>query len=158
MLKTNIIKATGISAAIVAGSLLAVTAANAQRGGVSEEERQERITELSERFNLDESEVQAYFEEKREERKAEREERRAEFVAGLVESGTLTQEQADELTVLKDSLREDVQALKEADGDKEEIKALMEEMKAEVEAWANEQGIDLDDIRPDKGEKRGQRR
>ena len=158
MLTKNIIKATGISAAILAGSLLAVTAANAQRGGVSEETRQEKISELSERFSLDEAEVQAFFDEKKEERKAEREEKRAEFVAGLIEDGVLTQQQADELSSLKEGLKEEIQALKESDAGRDEIKALMEELKAEVEAWADEQGINLDDIRPDKGEKRGFRR
>ena len=156
MNKVNLIKASGISLAVVAGSMLAVTAANAHRGGVSEEDRAERVSELAERFNLDESEVQSYFEEKKEERRGEREEKRAEHLAGLVEAGTVTQEQADELTALKDDFKSEVEALKESGAEREELKTLMDEKKAEVEAWAEAEGLNLDDIRPERGEgKRG---
>ncbi len=158
MLTKNIIKTSGIGAAIIAGSMLAVTAASAHMGSFNEEDHQEHISELSERFNLDESEVQAYFDEKREEHEAEREEERAEHIASLVENGTLTQEQSDELKNLHDGFREEIDSLKESEADREEVRTLMDEKRAEIEAWAEAEGIDLEDIRPEmgrKGEKHG---
>jgi hypothetical protein len=142
----------GVGAAIVAGSMMAVTVASAQS---SPEQKAERVSELSERFNLDETEVQAYFEEKKSEHQAKRTEMRAEHVAGLVEAGTLTQEQADELSALKDSFKTEVVALKDSGADHEEIKTAMQGNRAEVEAWADAEGINLDNIKPEHGEKRG---
>ena len=143
----------GVGAAIVAGSMLAVTAASAHGG--SEEKQAERASALAERFNLDESEVQSYFEDQRTERKAEREAKRAEHISGLVEAGTLTQTQADELIALKDETKASIEELKESGAEKEEIKSAMEESRSAVEAWASEQGINLDDIRPEGKEKGG---
>lgn len=151
---TKTISTVGVGAAIVAGSMMAVNLASAHEK-FSEEQQATRVTELAERFNLDESEVQSYFEEKKAEHQEEREAARAEFVAGLVEDGTLTQEQADELAAMKDDIKSEVQALKESGAEREEIKALMEENRAAVEAWAEAEGLDLDAIRPEKGE--GQR-
>ena len=144
------IATAGVGAAIVAGSLLAVTAVNAQT--ISSDKQAERVSELAERFSLDEADVKAFFEEKKAEHQAEREEERAEFVAGLVADGTLTQVQADELTALREATKAEVDALRESGAEREEIKTLMEEKKAEIEAWAEAQGIDLDSIRPEKDE------
>jgi hypothetical protein len=144
----------GVGAAIVAGSLLAVTAVSAHGGG-SEDKQAERVSSLAERFNLDEAEVQTYFEEQKAEREAEREAKRAEHMSGLVEAGTLTQAQADELIALKDEAITSIQELKESGADREEIKAVMDENRAAVEAWASEQGVNLDDIRPEGHEKGG---
>jgi hypothetical protein len=144
----------GVGAAIVAGSMLAVTAASAH-SGVSEEKQTERASALAERFNLDESEVQSYFEDQRAVHKAEREAEHAEHIAGLIEAGTLTQAQADELTALKDEAKASIEALKESGANREEIKKLMDENRSAVETWASEQGINLDDIRSEGHEKGG---
>ncbi len=82
-------------------------------------------------------------------RQAEREENRAEFIAELVSDGTLTQEQADELATLKDEIKAELEALKESGADHGEIKSLMEENRAAIEAWADSEGIDLESIRPE---------
>ena len=155
MNKTNILKASGLTLAVVAGSTLAVTAASAHMGANNSERQLEKVSEIAERFDLEESEVQAYFDEKKQEQQEKREANRAEHVSALVEAGTLTQEQADALTALKDSFRSEVQALKESGADREEIKTAMEDHKDEVESWAEAEGVSLDDIRPEKGEKRG---
>ena len=138
----------GVGAAIVAGSMMAVTAASAHYGG----DNSERVAEFAERFELEESEVQAYFDEKHEARQQERETARAEHMAGLVEAGTLPQEQADALSAKHEELRAAVQSLKESDASREEMKSQMEENRDAMQAWAEEQGINLDDVRPEKGE------
>lgn len=151
----HITQTAGISLAVLVASLLAVSAASAHFSGGGKEQQQERVTELAERFNLDENEVETYFEEKRVEHQAEREEKRAEHMASLVEAGTLTQEQADELTAMREATRDQVKALRDSGAEREEIKTLMEEKHAEVEAWADAQGLSLDDIRPEHGRRHG---
>jgi hypothetical protein len=152
---TKSLSTVGVGAAIVAGSMLAVTAASAHIGGGSEEDQAVRVTEFAERFDLEESEVKSYFDEKKTANQAEREAARAEQVAGLVEAGTLTQTQADELTALKDGFRAEAEALKDSGADRDAIKAAMEDNRSEVKAWAEAQGIDLGDIKPERGEGRG---
>jgi len=158
MNKVNVLKAGGISLAVLVGSTLAVTAASAHHGG-TEEQRAEKISNYAEKNDVSESEAEAYFEEKKATRQAERGEKRAEHIAGLIETGTLTQTQANELTILKDGFKGEVEALKESGAEREEIKAAMEENRSEVEAWAEAQGINLDDIKPERGEgeRKGQR-
>ena len=151
MNKVNVLKAGGLSLAVLVGSTVAVTAASAHNGGGAED-RAERISTYAEENNVSESEAQTFFEEKKAERQAERSEKRAERIAGLVEAGTLTQTQADELTALKDGFKAEAETLKESGAEREDIKAAMEENRAEVEAWADAQGINLDDIKPERGE------
>ena len=148
MKASKAISTVGIGAAIVVGSMLAVTAAGAHNSGTKDD----RIADFSQHFNLDETEVKAYFEEKKAEHKAEHEAKRAEHLAGLVESSVLTQAQADEMVALREGFREEVKALKESGASREEIKAKMAENKEAFQAWADEQGINLEDVRPEKGE------
>ena len=156
MKATKAITTAGVGAAIVVGSMLAVNLASAQ---TSQEDRQaERASQLAEKLGVESSAVEAAFAELKEERRAEREAARAEFVAGLVSDGTLTQAQADQLTAFKDEFKTEVEALKESGAERDEIKAAMEENRAEIEAWAEAEGLNLDDIRPEKGEGRKGRR
>jgi hypothetical protein len=138
---------------VATGTALGISGASAHSGG-NEEERAARVSELAERFNLDESEVESYFEEKRTEHEAEREQKRDEHLAGLVEDGTLTQEQADALKAKMEELHEARDALKDQDLTREEMREQMEANREELQSWAEEQGIDLDAIRPEKGEGR----
>lgn len=148
---TKAISTVGIGAAIIAGSLLAVTAASAHEGGKSTQD--ERATAIAERFNLDETEVKAYFEEQKAEHQAKRETKAAEHISSLVEAGILTQAQADELKTMKEEARASADKLKDEGGDREALKSLMEENRTKVEAWATSKGINLDDIRPKGAEK-----
>ncbi len=137
----------GIGAAIVAGSMFAVSAANAQSGGgVSDD----RATAIAEKLGVDSDQVKEAFEEVHAEKKAEREEQKAERLAGLVSDGTLTQEQADSLTAKHAELRETMQALKDSGASREEIRKQMKTAKEEFKTWAEEQGIDLEAIRPER--------
>ena len=148
---TKLIKTGGASLAIVAGSMLTVTGASAHFGGGSDEDRQTQITELAERFNLDESEVKSYFEERNSEHKADRKKQRVDHLASLVEDGALTQEQADMLAEMQKSAREEIKTLRDTDASQGEVKAFMDTRRNELEAWAEEQGIDLDAILPERG-------
>ena len=148
---TKLIKTGGASLAIVAGSMLTVTGASAHFGGGSDEDRQAQITELAERFNLDESEVKSYFEERNSEHKADRKKQRVDHLASLVEDGTLTQEQSDMLAEMQKSAREEIKTLRDTDASRDEVKALMDTRRNELKAWAEEQDIDFKTLRPERG-------
>ena len=151
---TKILSTAGIGAAIVTGSLLAVSYASAQTSE-GEDRQAQFASNLATELDLDSSEVQAALESLKEQRQAEREEARAERLAGLVEDGTLTQEQADQLTAFKDDFRAEIEALKESGAEREEIQAAKEANKAEIQDWADEQGLNLDDIRQEKDGRKG---
>jgi hypothetical protein len=146
---TKSLSTLGVGAAIVTGSMMAVTMASAHS---STEQKADRVSELAERFDLEESEVQSYFDEKKTANQAEREAAQAEHVDGLIEAGTLTQTQADELTALKDGFKTEIESLKDSGADRDAIKAAMEDNRSEIKAWAEAQGIDLGDIKPERGE------
>ena len=139
----------GIGAAIVAGSMLAVSAANAQSENANGDNR---AGEFAERFNLEEGEVKQYFEEKHEQRHEDREAKHAEHLATLVSDGALTQEQADALSAKKDEMHEAREGLRDQDLTREEMKEQMMQSKDEFKVWAEEQGIDLEALRGEKGE------
>lgn len=99
------------------------------------------ITAIAERFNLNEAEVKAVFEEHRalmaESMKAEAEER----LAIAVEDGKLTAEQAEAIK----QKHEENEAFRESlkDLDEEERREAMKSHMEESKAWAEEQGIPL---------------
>lgn len=144
---TKVLTAAGIGTAIVVGSLLAVSTANAHMGGGSDT----IASELATRFNLNEGEVESFFEEKRQEHKADMDEKRAQHIASLVENGTLTQEQADALTAKLDEMHTKREAVREENLSRDERHEQMEQLREEFESWAESQGIDLDVIHPEGG-------
>jgi len=152
---TKTMATVGIGAAIVTGSMLAVSAAGAH-GSTSSSTG--RATEFAERFDLSEDEVKQYFEERRGEYQAEREEKHAERLEALVEDGTLTQEQADALSAKKDEIHEAKEALQDGDLTRSEMREQMEAAREEFKTWADEQGIDLDSIRQDSEGEKGDHR
>ncbi len=138
-----------LSGVVIGAATLGTIGVSAQSTGGGET----FLDRVSTTFGIDKAELEAERDAFREEKKAEHQEARAEHVAGLVEAGTLTQEQADELAELKDGFKAEIEALKESeDASREDFQALKEARKADVEAWAEANSIDLDDIRPEKGE------
>ena len=102
------------------------------------------IDQLVSRFSLNEDEVQEVFDANRTERTAEKQANQEDKLATAVADGDLTQEQSDlitaKLTETKDDFVDDNENL--SDKTTEERKELMEARKAEIEAWAEENGID----------------
>lgn len=144
MKATKALTTAGVGAAIVAGSMLAVTTANAHFYGNSDE----RAAALAERFDLDAVEVQRYFEEKKAEKSVEREEKRNQHIASLVSDGTLTQEQADALDAKWDEMKSKKDALKEQELSSEEMREQFEQSRSEFNSWAESEGINIEDIKP----------
>lgn len=148
------ISTVGVGAAIVAGSMFAVNAAGAHNIGSGDGNKSERISALAEKLGVDEASVESAFSELKEEKQAERKAKHAKHIASLVADGTLTQEQADALSAKREELKAAKETLNDQDLSRAEIKEQMESAREEFKAWAEEQGIDLESIRPE-GMKKG---
>ncbi|MCA9369399.1 MAG: hypothetical protein H6773_03870 [Pseudomonadales bacterium] len=148
-----------IPALAIAG-LLTVGAFSASTVQAMEAERGLPLAmRIAERFGLNESDVEEVFSQYRVERQVAAQERFEEHLASLVEDGTLTQEQSDAIIQKHEEMRADHEALMNATP--EERDAYREQHRAEMKAWAEEQGIDTSEIMPaggpvgPKGERNG---
>ena len=153
--KTSLL-AAGVVTSVAAIGLIGLPSASAQEGSFASG----IASSLAERFNLSEAEVETFLDEQRDTFRAERQEARAEAraerLAELVEDGTLTQEQADTMTEMKEAMQAEKQELKDQDLSREEIREAMSELREEFQTWAEEEGIDLEEIRGDH-DKKGRR-
>lgn len=133
---------------IVAGVLGSVTLASlAGMGAVSAETgtsgRESLITRIAQKFNLQESEVKAVFEEERTAREAERTKAIETELAQAVTDGKLTTEQKDKIL----AKRAELQAEREADFDTlkdktaEERRTAMQTKRVELKKWATDNDI-----------------
>ena len=151
-LKVNLVAAAAVA------TITGVGAIGASHVNAQSADNSTRAQEFAERFGLSEDEVQAYFDEKRAERQGNREERRQEHLQSLVDDGVITEEQKslleEKFAELKDA-REGVNFRELSDEEKEALKEEKEQRKAEFEQWAEDNGINLDDIKPDHENKRG---
>lgn len=105
------------------------------------------ITRIAERFNLEESDVEAVFEEHRQERQSGRSEAHREHLSSLVDEGILTEEQKAELESIHEQRRQTIDSIRTDGLNREEMHDAMSGLRDEVEAWAESNGIDLDALR-----------
>ena len=140
----------GIVTAVTAGSITGVNAVSAHTNdGVSKDALIDRVAADA---GVDRSVIEASFESHQEDMKAEREATRAEHLDQLVTDSTLTQEQREALELKFEELKSQKESLRDQDLSREQKRELMKESREEFKAWAEKQGINLDDIRPEKGE------
>lgn len=99
------------------------------------------IKKLVERFNLNEEEVKKVFDEAREERRAEMRARFEERLNQAVKEGKITEQQKKAIMAKKEEMQAEREKLK--DLTPEERRQMREKHKQELEAWAKENGIDL---------------
>ena len=115
--------------------------------------RQDNMADaIANKFKLNKTEVQQVI---KDQRKQNHEQRQQERIAELVKDGKITQEQADKLKVKLQSM----EAKREAahnETDPAKRKAAHEAIKAEMEQWAKDNGIDPSVIRPPRGEREAQ--
>jgi len=150
-LNKNLLIAMAVTS-IATGSIIGISAVSAHGGG---ENKNELVTKLAEKFNVDASEVESVFKKQHAEMKAEREVKRTERLQALVDAGTITAEQKTALEAKFEEMATTRQALKNQDLSLEEIHAKMDEGRSAIESWAKEQGINLKDIRPEGGQMGG---
>ena len=111
------------------------------------------VDKIVEQYDASEADAQTFVDGLKAEFEANREANRDEHLSGLVESGVLSEEQRAELEAFGEDRREQIAELKAQDLSREEIKEAMEGLRDEVEACAEAEGIDLDEIKPDKGDR-----
>lgn len=140
--------AAGVVTTVAVGSVVGTSLVSAHPGT----DNASIVDKIASTFNLNKDEVEAVFEEARDERHQEMETKHAERLSSLVEAGTLTQDQANALAAKHDEMQATRESLKDQDLTREEMKDQMEAAREEFKTWAEEQGIDLESIRPEKGE------
>ena len=101
------------------------------------------IVRIAERFRLPQEDVQAVFDEQRQEMETARQQGQVRRLAALVEDGTLTQAQADALKEKQAEMHAAMESFKdlEPEARQDAMKAQMEQMRS----WMQEQGIDFPD-------------
>ena len=102
------------------------------------------IQNLAKAFGVSEDEVETVFEETREQKKDE-------HLDSLVENGTLTQEQRDALEAKQEEMHSQREEIMNSSMTAEERREAMKTLQDNMESWAEEQGIDLSEFRPERG-------
>jgi hypothetical protein len=105
------------------------------------------VEKIATRFNLNEDEVQAVFDEHHKSHEAEMKAAHRERIAQAVTDGKLTQEQADHISKTLEeihALRGDASPKELSDTSRQQIREKMDAL----HDWADEQDIDMHDIGP----------
>jgi len=139
--------------AITGATFLGVNAASAQTSD------QSLASRIAEKFSINEGEVQSVVDEFKSERQMDRQEDRqekhAERLQDLVDDGTLTDDQRTSLQEFGERRQDSIRELRDQNLSREEIREAMEGLRQEVEAWAEDQGVELEDIRGDHNKHHG---
>ncbi|MCA9346196.1 hypothetical protein KC960_01775 [Candidatus Saccharibacteria bacterium] len=105
-------------------------------------------SDLAQRFNLNQNDVESFLEEKHQEREQQMEQNRTEQLQNLVDSGKLTADQKNALEAKFDEMRTERESLKNQNLTREEMHTKHQELRDSFKSWADSQGIDLSLIRP----------
>ena len=98
---------------------------------------------IATKFKLNKTEVQKVIDQNHEQHRADR-------LAQLVKDGKLTQAQADKLKAKETEIHTKMEAARN-ETDPVKRKAARDAIKAEMDQWAKDNGIDLSTIRPGRG-------
>ena len=139
--------ALGAVTAIGAGTAVATTNASAHEGGAKDS----LVEKLASKFNLNKDEVKQVFEENRAERQAKHQAEFEKKLEQLVADGKITSEQKDKITAKFAELKQKRESEKDSEATKEERKESFKKEREELKAWAEQNGIDLDLIKPEGG-------
>jgi hypothetical protein len=145
MKKRNLIVPAVALSAVLGGAVIGTQIASAD-----EEARTSFAAKIAAYFNLDEDEVRSFLEDERQERQEEMHVRFEERLNEAVENGELTEEQKslilakrEELEVTREENRPEHDGEAPTEEEREAHRAEMEEERAALEAWAEENGIDM---------------
>ncbi len=128
--------------AVLAGGLLTVTNASAAD---SSNPHDAIVQKIADKFGLNKDEVQKVFDEERSARQAEMQKKQEEKLNQLVKDSKITEAQKTLIINKQKELKEKHEANKDSFKNKtpEEMKTQMEKEKTDLEAWAKENGIDI---------------
>jgi hypothetical protein len=127
-------------ATVLGGGFWAVSNASAWGNGQGT-----MVQRIAEKFNLNKDEVQKVFDENREERQQGMRSNFEERLSEAVSKGELTEAQRNLILAKKEEMEKEREANREAHKNLsvEERKKKMEERRAEIEKWAEDNGIDV---------------
>lgn len=100
------------------------------------------VTKIAAKFNLNQEEVQAVFDEERQERRQERQRWEEDRLSQDVADGKITEAQKELILAKREELEATRQTHLGATLSEEERSALREKHRQEIEAWGEENGID----------------
>ncbi len=138
----------GLVTTATAASVIGIGAASAQSNNSN---GTGLIDKIATTFNLKRDSVQSTFDQFREEKQADRQVKADEHLQSLVDNGTITADQKAVLEAKKDEQKAAFENLKSQDLTRQEMHDQMEALHDDFTTWAEQQGINLQDIRPDKG-------
>jgi len=139
MNKKLLIPGLAVASVIAAGVVL-----NTSVYADSESSFPPRIQEMVERFNLDESEVENFLNEKHQERMAEREAEVESKLNDAVSEGTITEDQKALILAKMEENRTNKEDMR--DLSREEKQEQAQTHREDMQTWAEQNGIDLEDL------------
>lgn len=130
----------GIATTIAVASVAGASAAN-NSGNTNP--RDNLINKIAKKFNLKPAEVKAVFEQEHSERQAKADQNVETKLTQLVKDGKITEDQKSAILAKRAELKKDMEANRDSMKDKTpaERKALMDQKKADLEAWAKDNNI-----------------
>lgn len=137
--------AAGLVSTIAASSIIGLQAVYAQSDTTNRHDN--LIDKIATKFNINREEVEAVFNEQHDEMEQERKTKREEYLQTKVDDGTITAEQKTALLEKLDALHENMEAAREQNISREETREKLDALREELKTWADEQGIDLKELR-----------
>lgn len=131
------------------GGVACVGEINAQANEEAGDEYPLLVERLAERFNLDPDEIIDFFDELKEEKRADAEERFEDRLDELVEDEKITEDQKEAILDKKEELKTFKEGLE--DMTISEAREAMKEIHEELKDWAEENDLDLKNFFPRKG-------
>lgn len=139
----------GVLTAVAVGSLAGVTAISAFDGNGSN--RDALIDRIAADTGADRDTIEASFEAHHQEMETQMKERETERLQKLVDDGTITAEQKDAIIAKREEMHAKIEELKNQNLSEQEMHDQMDMIREDFETWAEAQGIDLNTIRPERG-------
>lgn len=140
------IKKTLFPTALVLGLVLVGLLSVSYASAHGSEMNSSIVQKIAERFNLSEDEVEAVFEEEREDHHAQMQAWWAERLDDLVNDGKVTSDQKQAIIDKHEEMHNQIIELQDLSFD--ERKEKMREIHEEFKSWSQEQGIDFPTIGP----------
>lgn len=143
-IKKNLLLASAV-VAIGSGALLSTSQVFAQSATTDAHPMSSLVQKISQKFGLNEAEVQAVFDETHAEMEAQRKGEHEKRLSQLVTEGKITEAQKQLIIAKGEELENKMKNSRETMANKTEAerKAIMDAERKELQEWANQNGIDL---------------
>ena len=131
--------------AVALGAIVSLAGASTVSAEEADQGPERMIERLAERFSLNQDEVRSFFEGEREARQAKRQAAFEERLSGAVSEGKISESQKQLILEKREELRAEREANRESyrDMDRDERREARKSRRAELQAWAEENGIDM---------------